>query len=407
MKYIEEKNTEEVDENTDVTNKNEVTPSPFPAPSVQPAVPDLDTLYPSDPVHVVLQPSTTQVATLAQPSGTGQVAVPVQKPIFVSDSQYLLSGGFNKYIADNMRYANRKTGFKNIDGMRPFSPGLYLIMAETSAGKTTFVLQWCSQVAAQGEYVLFFGLEQSRDFLISKHIARDFFETYREDAARNNGQSSLNVYDATALRNGYVDSAELNRQQVSYAQKTADRMYTISTNFSGSIDDICDHIDAFIEQKGEPPVVVIDYIQLLNQFTTLSGYMFDTKTSMDMGIHKLKQYQESRGLTILVISSLSRQGYTEPIALSHAKESGMLEYTADVVIGLQLRAIHNDYDQNKKKLNEAQKKANLARAKSETPRKVEAVFLKDRCGMQNSTVYFDYYSAYETFVPTDINGKPM
>ena len=52
----------------------------------------------------------------------------------------------NSYFANNLRaniaalknYANRHTGFKNIDEQHFFSPGLYVIGATPAAGKTTF-----------------------------------------------------------------------------------------------------------------------------------------------------------------------------------------------------------------------------------------------------------------------------
>ena len=413
---------------TELTTDTSDVPQPFPAPLALQDTPDVpDTpaadseeepskspspgqiaAVPSQPIYVgktAIAPQITTATQAATPAQTSTAAT--QSSILVSDSQYLLSGKFNQCIANNKKYANRKTGFKNWDSIRSFEPGIYLIMGETSAGKTTFVLQWCSQIAINGEHVLFLGMEQSREFLTSKNLSRDFFETYLEDAKRNNGQSSLPVYTSTEIRNGCVDNAVLNKQELSYAQKIKDKIYTVSTNFSGTVEDIFRYVDAFIKQTGEIPVVAIDYIQLLCALTTPNGYMLDAKTSMDLGIRMLKQYQVSRGLTLLVISSLSRQGYAEAIALHHAKESGSLEYTCDFAVGLQLREIHNNLDASGKKLSDAQKKANLAKAKSESPRKVEAVFLKDRAGVQNSTVYFDYYSAYETFVATDLNGNPM
>ena len=165
-----------------------------------------------------------------------------------------------------------------------------------------------------------------------------------------------------------------------------------------------------MQQTGHKPVIIVDYIQIIPPSIMPNGNMLDTKTSLDQGIHKLKQFQEENDLTVLAISSMSRTGYFEEIALSHAKETGALEYTCDVVIGLQLCAKH-DYFKNEnstpKKMTEAERKAHIAHAKAESPRKIEAVYLKDRCGSVGSVARFDYYSASETFVATDMNGTPM
>ena len=48
-------------------------------------------------------------------------------------------------------YANRLTGFKNIDDQQFFSPGLYVIGATPAAGKTTFCWQLLEQLAQNGE----------------------------------------------------------------------------------------------------------------------------------------------------------------------------------------------------------------------------------------------------------------
>ena len=57
-------------------------------------------------------------------------------------------------------YANRLTGFKNIDEQQFFSPGLYVIGATPAAGKTTFCWQLLEQIAERGF-----------SFAISKHLS--------------------------------------------------------------------------------------------------------------------------------------------------------------------------------------------------------------------------------------------
>ena len=61
-------------------------------------------------------------------------------------SQFLMSD-----ISTNKIYAERKTGFDNIDQFQIFSPGLYVIGATPAAGKTTFFWQLLDQLAKRGE----------------------------------------------------------------------------------------------------------------------------------------------------------------------------------------------------------------------------------------------------------------
>lgn len=414
-------------------------PQPFPAPLAlqdTPDVPDTPAADSEENVNLSLQtfmpkkteeepsksPSPGQIAAVpSQPILLNQTAVAPQVPaanpsqssqktsVFMSNSDYMRNGGLMQDIVGYQGYAARKTGFPNIDSRCAFMPGLYMIMGETSSGKTTFAIQFCDQIAMRGEYVLYFALEQSRFFLTSKSLSRQFFWEHYADKKKN-GQSDLPCYTSLDIRSGRVDNNELNRQIASYTQGVRDRMWVISTNFSGDINDICECVDQFMQRTGHRPVIVADYIQIIPPSIMPNGNMLDTKTSLDQGIHKLKQFQEENDLTVLAISSMSRTGYLEEIALSHAKETGSLEYTCDVAIGLQLRAKHDYYkivNQTPKKMTEAERKAHIASAKTEAPRKIEAVYLKDRFGSVGSVAYFDYYSAFETFVATDMNGNPL
>ena len=56
-------------------------------------------------------------------------------------------------------YANRLTGFKNIDDQQFFSPGLYVIGATPAAGKTTFCWQLLEQIAERGEDCIYCSYE--------------------------------------------------------------------------------------------------------------------------------------------------------------------------------------------------------------------------------------------------------
>ena len=75
-----------------------------------------------------------------------------------------------------------KSGYANIDAITNLYPGLYVIGAISSLGKTTFIHQMGDQIAESGNHVLFFSLEQSILELASKSIARTIAqETSKRD----------------------------------------------------------------------------------------------------------------------------------------------------------------------------------------------------------------------------------
>ena len=73
------------------------------------------------------------------------------------------------------------TGFPGLDRLLDggLYPGLYILGAITSLGKTTFTLQLCDQIAAAGHDVLFYSLEMARQELTAKSISRITYELTR------------------------------------------------------------------------------------------------------------------------------------------------------------------------------------------------------------------------------------
>ena len=139
----------------------------------------------------------------------------------------------------------------------------------------------------------------------------------------------------------------------------------------------------------------MDYIQLLRPLNS----KLTAKDAADYAIRAFKQLQMEFDLVIFVLSSLNRQNYLTPIDFEAFKESGSLEFTADVIWGLQLQIMNDSIFDSSQKLmakREAVKAAKLA-----NPRKIELVCLKNRFGIANSTYNFNYYAKYDLFNPVD------
>ena len=83
-----------------------------------------------------------------------------------------LDGEFNSDSKRFEKYRNLKTGFSNLDKLINLYPGLYVLGAISSLGKTTFACQLADQLAKAGEHVLYFSLEQSKFELVTKGLSR-------------------------------------------------------------------------------------------------------------------------------------------------------------------------------------------------------------------------------------------
>lgn len=285
--------------------------------------------------------------------------------------------------------SDRKTGFINLDAEAgSIYAGLYAVGGISSVGKTTFISQIADQMAAQGQHVLFFSMEQSRLEMVSKSIAR---QTAKDDPDK--AVSSLQIRTGAKGEN-------ITRATAAYLQNVGDRISIIEGNFNCTVSFIGNYTRQYIAQNGGiKPVIVIDYLQVLQaeKDPETGRKPSDTKQIVDYNVTQLKRLSRSLELPIFVISSVNRSNYLTPIDFEAFKESGGIEYTADVVWGLQLSAIHDPVFDSDKKIKEKREK--IAEAKEAIPRDIELVCLKNRYGKSRYTAQFTYYPQYDYFDP--------
>ena len=297
----------------------------------------------------------------------------------------LMAGEIEKF----KQARNRKTGFSNLDEKAGgLNAGLYVLAAISSLGKTTLALQMADQIAAAGDEVLFFSMEQSRLEMISKSLARI--------TAQADMKTAVN---SLAIRQGYLPP-QVTEAVKQYKAQTGERLSIIEGNFNCDIGYIADYIRGYIKRNGEnvKPVIFIDYLQIL-QPAAEGRSRGSKKDEIDLAVTELKRLSRELDLTIIVISSLNRANYMTPFAFESLKESGGIEYTADVVWGLQLACLDEPLFNGDEKKDIATKRKRINDAKEETPRKIKFVCLKNRYGISHYECAFNYYPANDLFIP--------
>lgn len=276
--------------------------------------------------------------------------------------------------------ANRVTGFKELDRVAGgVYAGLYALGAISSLGKTTFISQIADQMAQAGNNVLYFSLEQSRLEMVSKAIARK--------------SAQIDIKTATTslkIRQGQLTEAVLKAADA-YKNAVGNRLSIIEGNFNCTLAYICEYVTGYIKRNKVKPVVIIDYLQILQTDDTKRS----TKELIDNNVTELKRLSRREDIPIFLISSVNRSNYLAPIDFESFKESGGIEYTADVVWGLQLQAINDDIFSKEGKLKD--KRFKIREAKAENPRKLELICLKNRYGISSYSVAFDYYPQFDLF----------
>ena len=275
-----------------------------------------------------------------------------------------------------------KTGFAELDRKSGgLNAGLYVIAAISSLGKTSFALQLADQIAAGGGDVVFFSLEQSRLELVSKSLAR---------TAAQIGEGP--EITSLTIRRGYnADAAR--RAAAAYKAAGADRVSIIEGNFACNVSFIGDYLRSYVQRTGSRPAVIVDYLQILQPATGAGRQT--SRESIDSTITELKRISRELEITVIAISSVNRANYSTPIDFESLKESGGIEFTADVILGLQLECLNEPLFDKQNNIKERRER--VKEAKKENPRKIELVCLKNRYGIANYSCSFNYYPAQDLF----------
>ena len=296
------------------------------------------------------------------------------------------------YFADDIKAfkPEARTGFQYLDTMTRggLFPGLYVITAISGGGKTTFSLQMADQIAERGKHVLYFSLEQSRFELTSKSIARTLRKT--------DGNSKINALD---VRQGKSPEA-VREAAARYRESIGDRLTIIEGNFFTEPDYIDKYAAAYIEQRKEKPVIIIDYLQILqpDRDPETKRKPTDARQIIEENIVKLKQTARRHDITVIVISSLNRAAYYKPISFEGLKETGLIEHSADFVAGIQYADIEDrrDAERGEPIKNDARAAEIVEELSRKDTRELCFKVIKNRYG-QLFRDYFCYYPQSDLF----------
>lgn len=287
-----------------------------------------------------------------------------------------------------------KTGFNNLDAALDggLYEGLYIIGAISSLGKTTLGLQIIDQIAQQGQDCIIFSMEMGAHELIAKSISRlTFLQAIRKEHAK----STRGIINGSRYK--YYTDAEkelITRAEGKY-KEYAQNIFIHEGIGDIGVKEVVETVKSHIAITGRKPVVFIDYLQILAPYDPRST----DKQNTDKAVLELKRLARDCKIPVIGISSFNRDNYIQPVNNTSFKESGAIEYSADVLIGLQYngmdyRGKEND-GQRKKRIRQLLKDIEKA-AKAGEGQSIQAKILKQRNGSKGQ-VYFDFYAMFNCF----------
>lgn len=275
------------------------------------------------------------------------------------------------------------TGFSLLDTFLEggLYEGLYVVGAISSLGKTTFCMQIADQIAEAGHDVLIFSLEMARTQLMSKSISRyTIIDCMENNTDTSLAKTSKGISTGDRYKTYSNDEKALIERCIERYKGIGKNIYITEGVGDVGIEEIKEAVKNHIEITGRKPVVFIDYLQIIAPYDMRAT----DKQNTDKAVLELKRLSRDYHIPIIGISSLNRQSYNSEIGMDAFKESGAIEYSSDVLLGMQLKGIGcSNFD-----INEAKKK---------NPRYVEIIILKNRDGITGETVDFEYYAMFNYY----------
>ena len=224
---------------------------------------------------------------------------------------------------------------------------LHVLAAGSGMGKTTLALQFAVSLSAQGHDVLYVALEQSARVLTRKNVSRCTREISEADALTTWELKEADREDCRAhLSESQRATLELAWKR--HAEQT-ERLWIIDR--PTSIDELERIVERHERLTGNTPCVVLDYLQLLRPSESQRHLSSLDRTKENVA--RLKALVVQHNLPMLALSSLNRLGYNVAVGLESLKESGDIEFTADVVLGLQPIQLGATDDGNGRAINAA------------------------------------------------------
>lgn len=315
---------------------------------------------------------------------------------------------FDSFVQSIEESKNRQaiaTGFSALDYLLDggLFDGLYIIGAISSLGKTTFILQIADQIARQASLkdesltevpdVLIFSLEMSRYELMSKSISRHTCKLCRESKASINDAKTARAILAGNY-GAYTDREQrlISRSYDEYKQYSSN-VYIVEGDGTITASVIRDAVARHIHITGRKPVVIIDYLQILTPAE--ADKYSDERQKTDSNVIALKHIARDYSIPVIAISSFNRESYMLPVSMSSFKESGAIEYSADVLLGLQLTGVAEEWGSTVKSKKQSIAKLNTAKAKE--PRDIQLAILKNRNGVTGRVVNYSFWAKYNYF----------
>lgn len=299
------------------------------------------------------------------------------------------------------------TGFEKLDAFLDggLPAGLVFIGGLSSLGKTTLALQIAENIAKnqypagtqdviRGRDVLYFALEQGKNDLISKILSR---RTYEKSIAKKQKEALAKTNIQLMHRGQWQKFTQPQWDNLwecykEFQRDVGDNLYIIESPGDLTAADIVKATERHIAITGRTPIVFVDYLQILKPIDDKTT----DKQAIDRTIIALARLAKTRETTIIGISAFNRENYWQKVSMSAFKDSGNLEYSAEVLLAIAPANIKEASGDKEK----AENKNVTENCKEAKEKEIQLHVLKNKSGKvtgKKTEILFTYHSWYNCF----------
>jgi replicative DNA helicase len=301
------------------------------------------------------------------------------------------------------------TGWRALDDILGggLYPGLYALGAQSSFGKTTFAEQLAVRLSETGHDVLFFSLEMARYELIARGISRltaclecgkKGYTTVASAVNEKNKRPLQNARTAVDMINPQTflhlnhDQQQLVTEAAALYRERTRHMWILAEDEDGqhtrlNVEAINRRVEEHNAITGAYPVVFVDYLQII-----AGSDQKTDKANIDDIITRLRKMSRGK-YPVVVVSSFNRNNYYTEASMAAFKESGSIEYSADVLLALEPRNMND----NTTPTATAKNKDAVKDTTNMETWPVQLSVLKNRLGRRDVAINFDYTAKFNIY----------
>lgn len=245
------------------------------------------------------------------------------------DNDFINSRSFAKDIDELFNLAKAgatgnyvSTGYTYIDNMLGggLYEGLNILASVPNIGKTSFAYTIAEKMAIDCTPVMMFSMELQKKDLFIKSISR------------MNRLIGTNTLDLNGVKKGNwkdIDEKTI-ASNVRKLKSYSNNIFLYDAQMTMKVENIIAEVDKFIKITKRLPVVIVDYLQLVDT----DQFYKDDKAKIDKVTIALRNLAIKHHIPLLAISSINRESYKTKaeINLASMKGSGDIEYSADCII---------------------------------------------------------------------------